>query len=67
MEDGAIESLLSRAGYRYDLASGRYCLDDSDGEDDFPTEDIADELKIPVADLLRWEENQQHNDEAVGD
>ncbi|HTW95156.1 MAG TPA: hypothetical protein VMD30_10205 [Tepidisphaeraceae bacterium] len=67
MEDQEIESLLTRARYRYDLATGRYSLDESDEEDDFATEDIAEELNIPLSDLLTWEDRQQRRDEAVGD
>ena len=59
MQDVEIESLLSEAGYRYDPTSGRY--DSADGDDeqaDLATEDVADQLEIPVEDLLRWEQEQ---------
>ena len=65
MIDSEIDNLLTQAGYRYDLATGRYFLDDAD--DDFATEDIADELNIPLSELLNWEDRQQHRDDAVGD
>ena len=33
---------------------------DADEAMDFVTEDIADQLRIPVNDLIRWEEIQQN-------
>jgi hypothetical protein len=61
MQDVEINSLLEEAGYRYVPATGRYvALDDAGDEDeDFATEDIADQLEIPIEDLLRWEQMQQ--------
>ncbi len=60
MNDVEIESLLTEAGYRYDPLSGRYdVLDAADGEENFPTEDVADQLEIPLDDLLRWEQEQR--------
>ena len=60
MNDSEISGLLIDAGYRYEGANGRYHNNDSSGDEsiseDFATEDVADELNIPVADLLRWEE-----------
>ena len=59
MNDIEIESLLEEAGYRYMPASGRYAFADTSDEDqDYPTEDVADQLNIPVEDLLRWEQEQ---------
>lgn len=61
MQDIEIESLLDQAGFRYDSTSGRYFeLLDSDEAMDYVTEDIADQLAIPVDDLVRWEELQQN-------
>ncbi len=59
MQDVEIESLLEEAGYRFGATTGRYAVVDA-GEDevDYPTEDVADQLGIPVEDLIRWEEGQ---------
>ncbi len=65
MNDSDIDRLLYDAGYRYDLATGRYCRDD--GDDDFPTEDIAEELRVNIDQLLAWEDRQQNRDDAVRD
>jgi len=60
MQNIEIDSLLDQAGFRYDLTSGRYFeLLDSDEAMDYVTEDIADQLAIPVDDLVHWEEQQQ--------
>ena len=60
MQDIEIESLLQSAGFRYDSASGRYFEElDCDEAMDYVTEDVADQLMIPVNDLVRWEEFQQ--------
>jgi hypothetical protein len=59
MQDVEIESLLTEAGYRFSPATGRYETADAEADDlDYPTEDIADQLQIPVDDLIRWEESQ---------
>lgn len=59
MQDVEIESLLNEAGYRFSPATGRYEIADGETNDeDYPTEDIADQLEIPVEDLIRWEEIQ---------
>jgi len=60
MNDIEIESLLEEAGYRYAPATGRYAFIDTAAEDaeDYATEDVADQLEIPVEDLLRWEQEQ---------
>jgi hypothetical protein len=59
MQDVEIESVLSGAGYRFMLASGRYQeIDGADEDVDYPTQDIADQLSIPVDDLIRWEQEQ---------
>jgi hypothetical protein len=59
MQDVEIESLLNEAGYRFSPATGRYeAIDAGEDELDYPTEDVADQLQIPVDDLIRWEETQ---------
>jgi hypothetical protein len=59
MQDIEVESLLTEAGYRFAPDSGRYELMDGESDEmDYPTEDIADQLGIPVDDLIRWEEQQ---------
>lgn len=59
MQDVEIDSLLNEAGYHFSSASGRYEVAEA-GDDglDYPTEDIADQLEIPVEDLIRWEQTQ---------
>jgi 3-polyprenyl-4-hydroxybenzoate decarboxylase len=61
MNDVELQSLLEEAGYRYMPATGRYVVADAAQEDaeDYATEDVADQLEIPVEDLLRWEQEQQ--------
>jgi hypothetical protein len=59
MQDIEIESVLNDAGYRFMTASGRYQeVDGADEDVDYPTQDIADQLAIPVEDLIRWEQEQ---------
>ena len=59
MQDVEVESLINEAGYQFAPATGRYVLFDSAENDvDYPTEEIADQLGIPVDDLIRWEEQQ---------
>jgi hypothetical protein len=59
MQDVELESLLQEAGYQFVPAIGRYMTADSqDGDVDYATEDVADQLEIPIEDLLRWEEAQ---------
>jgi uncharacterized protein YijF (DUF1287 family) len=59
MQDVEVESLVSEAGYQFEPAIGRYVLfDAAENELDYPTEEIADQLGIPVDDLIRWEEQQ---------
>jgi hypothetical protein len=63
MTDAEISQRIAGAGFVYDLGTGRYAAEgDSDEPLDYVTEEIADELAIPVADLLRWEETQQARD-----
>ncbi len=59
MQDVELESLLQEAGYQFDPTTGRYRTADAADEDvDYASEDIADELEIPIEDLLRWEQEQ---------
>ena len=59
MQDVELESLLQEAGYSYDSATGRYRTADADDADvDYATEDVADQLEIPIDDLVRWEQEQ---------
>ncbi len=59
MQDVELESLLTEAGYRFDPLSGRYMTLDSNQQDvDYASEDVADQLEIPIEDLLRWEQEQ---------
>ena len=63
MTDPEISERLTASGFTYDLGTGRYAAEgDSDEPLDYVTEEIADELAIPLSDLLRWEENQQARD-----
>ena len=60
MNDVEIESLLDEAGYEYDAASRGYSPLGADEDTEvIASIDIADELQIPLDDLLRWEEEQQ--------
>ena len=61
MQDIEIESLLEEAGYRYVPATGRYVatLEVGADDEDYATQDIADQLDIPIDDLLRWEQEQR--------
>ena len=59
MQDVELESLLQEAGYTYVPATGRYqTADAAAGDVDYATEDIADQLEIPIDDLMRWEQEQ---------
>jgi hypothetical protein len=59
MEDVELESLIQEAGYQFDAATGRYIVTGAtDGDVDYATEDIADQLEIPIEDLVRWEQEQ---------
>jgi len=59
MQDVELESLLQEAGYLYVPSIGRYrTADATDGDVDYATEDIADQLEIPIDDLMRWEQEQ---------
>ncbi len=62
MQDVELESLLQEAGYVYVVATGRYqTTDAAEGDVDYATEDIADQLEIPIDDLMRWEQEQAGN------
>jgi len=59
MEDVELESLIQEAGYQFDPTSGRYIVTGAaEGDVDYATEDIADQLEIPIDDLVRWEQEQ---------
>ena len=59
MQDVELASLLDEAGYVYVPATGRYqTADAAEGDVDYASEDIADQLEIPIDDLLRWEQEQ---------
>lgn len=59
MQDVELESLLQEAGYVFVPTTGRYqTLDAGEGDVDYATEDIADQLEIPIDDLVRWEQEQ---------
>ena len=59
MEDVELECLIQQAGYQFDPTTGRYIVTGgSEGEVDYATEDIADQLEIPIDDLVRWEQEQ---------
>ena len=58
MNDVELESLISEAGYQFDPATGQY-IDTSDEETVYDSEQVADQLEIPLEDLQRWEEQQQ--------
>ena len=64
MNDVELESLLSEAGYQFDPVTGQY-VDTSDeaGETVYDSEQVADQLEIPLEDLQRWEEEQQVGNE----
>jgi hypothetical protein len=59
MQDVELESLIQEAGYQFDPSTGRYRTADATDEDvDYASQDIADQLEIPIEDLLRWEQEQ---------
>jgi hypothetical protein len=63
MTDPEVAQKISAAGFVYDLGTGRYAVEgDAEESMDFVTEEISDNLGIPLADLLRWEENHQARD-----
>jgi hypothetical protein len=67
MNDTEIESLLDDAGYGYDLASGQFVTQTLEEVEIRSPQDVADELEIPVDDLIRWVEEQNHSDESTAD
>jgi hypothetical protein len=59
MQDVELECLLQQAGYQFVPSTGRYMTADADEQDvDYATEDVADQLEIPIEDLMRWEQEQ---------
>lgn len=67
MNDVEIESLLEDAGYGYDLATGQFVTASEDEAEIRSPQDVAEELEIPVDDLIRWVQEQNHTDEATAD
>jgi len=67
MQDVEIESLLEDAGYRFNLSDGIYFAGDEQDSDTYESQDVADQLEIPVEDLLRWEQEQRQADGSIGD
>jgi hypothetical protein len=59
MNDVEIVSLLEDAGYRFDAANGRYVVIGGGTESAGSSEEVADQLEIPIDDLLRWEDEQR--------
>ncbi len=60
MQDVELESLLQEAGYQFNPTIGRYATTDAQEQDvDYATQDVADQLEIPIEDLLRWEQEQK--------
>ena len=60
MFDQEIASLLEDAGYQFDPSTGLYraVTGAAEDESDHSSEFIADELGIPLDDLIRWEGEQ---------
>jgi hypothetical protein len=67
MNDLEIDSLLEDAGIQYELAAGQYIALDPQDLTDYGTQDIAEELEIPLDDLMRWEQQRRYEDETTGD
>ncbi len=66
MENVEIESVLEEAGFLYDIGAHRFVSDNSEDTDEcYEAQDIADALDIPLEDLARWEQLQQHRDDAM--
>jgi hypothetical protein len=59
VQDVELESLIQEAGYQFVPETGRYMTTDAaEGDSDYATEDVADQLEIPIEDLIRWEQEQ---------
>jgi 3-polyprenyl-4-hydroxybenzoate decarboxylase len=68
MQDVELESLIQEAGYMFVPATGRYVTTDAEEADvDYATEDIADQLEIPIDDLVRWEQEQVTAEEGAAE
>jgi hypothetical protein len=67
MNDVEVQSLLEEAGYRYDVVSGQFCCDLPVEGEVHELQDVSEELEIPLDDLIRWHEEQGHNDELGAD
>ncbi len=57
--------MLDDAGYQFDPVAGQYVALASEDEA-YNSEDVADQLEIPLDDLTRWEEEQRQADETAG-
>jgi hypothetical protein len=67
MNDVEIASLLDDAGYRYDPLAGLFFVAASRDDETYNAEDVADQLEIPLDDLIRWQQEQGHADEMAAD
>jgi hypothetical protein len=63
MNDVEVQNLLEVAGYRYDAVSRQFCCDSPVEGEIHDLEEVSDELEIPLDDLIRWHEEQGHNDD----
>jgi hypothetical protein len=67
MNDAELESLLDDAGYSYDVTSGQFVVRESREVEMYNAQDVADQLEIPIDDMIRWQEEQGHADETPVD
>lgn len=67
MNDVELESLLDDAGYRYDTIAGVFLTDTSQEVESYNAEEVADQLEIPLDDMIRWQQEQRHADEMTAD
>ena len=55
MSDEEIQGLLDSAGYTFDPSSGMYQTADDPGGDGKDPDAVADDLSIPLDELLSWQ------------
>lgn len=67
MNDVELESLLDDAGYRYDIIAGVFLTEAPQEVETYSAEDVADQLEIPLDDMIRWQQEQRHADEMAPD
>lgn len=67
MNDVELESLLNDAGYRYDTIAGAFVTETPQDVETYSAEDVADQLEIPLDDMIRWQQEQRHADEMTAD